>query len=131
MARFGSSIGKAFKQTGSVFSGAGQFLDQNKEAIAIGAATGGLIGLTTGGASGAMPGYTAGAGTAAVMSAMADAPAAEVMDQTIAQGADQVEEEKKRRAAMLAGGRQGSIKTGVLGLPGGGVAYAQKTLLGA
>ena len=128
---FGGSFSKAFRQTGSVFSGAGSFLDQNKEAIALGAATGGLIGLTTGGASGAMPGYTAGAGTAAVMSAMAGTPAAEVMDQTIAQGTDQVEEEKKRRAAMLAGGRQGSIKTGVLGLPGGGVAYAQKTLLGA
>ena len=131
MSRFGKSIGKAFRQTGSVFSDSWSFLEQNKEAIAIGAATGGTIGLVTGGATGAMPGYMAGAGTATAMAAMAGAPVAEVMDQTIAQGTDQVEEDKKRRAAMLAGGRQGSIKTGVLGLPGGGVAYAQKTLLGA
>lgn len=131
MSRFGSSFSKAFKQTKSFVSEAGQFLDKNKEAIAIGAATGGTIGLATGGAAGATLGYMAGAGTAAAMSASSDTPAAEVMDQTIAQGADQVEEEKKRRAAMLAGGRQGSIKTGVLGLPGGGIAYAQKTLLGA
>lgn len=36
----------------------------------------------------------------------------------------------QRRAERLAQGRQGSIKTGGLGLPGGGAAFAQKQLLG-
>lgn len=43
---------------------------------------------------------------------------------------DQATINAQRRAERLAQGRQGSIKTGSLGLPGGGMAFAQRTLLG-
>jgi len=43
---------------------------------------------------------------------------------------DQATLNAQRRAERLAQGRQGSIKTGGLGLPGGGAAFAQKQLLG-
>lgn len=43
---------------------------------------------------------------------------------------DQATVNAQRRAERLAQGRQGSIKTGGLGLPGGGAAFAQKQLLG-
>jgi hypothetical protein len=44
---------------------------------------------------------------------------------------DQTTINAKRRAERLAAGRKGTVKTGSLGIPGGGQAFAQKQLLGS
>jgi hypothetical protein len=44
---------------------------------------------------------------------------------------DQTTINAKRRAERLASGRKGTVKTGGLGIPGGGQAFAQKQLLGS
>ncbi len=71
---------------------------------------------------------------AAQFGAQQQAPAQQVaQDTTIPemQEPDQATLNAQRRAERLAQGRQGSIKTSGLGLPGGGAAFAQKQLLGS
>lgn len=71
--------------------------------------------------------YMARFGSAVKNVAQGDTPATVVSEFT---EPDQATLNAQRRAERLAQGRQGSIKTGGLGLPGGGAAFAQKQLLG-